>query len=79
LLTRLERSSMKLENMRDVLLDVARLESGATQPRITDFPLGRVFESLRLTSRHRRRRRACASNCIRRAPGAVPTRCCSNA
>lgn len=49
LLTRLERSSMKLENMRDVLLDVARLESGATQPRITDFPLGRVFESLRLT------------------------------
>jgi len=49
LLTRLERSSMKLENMRDVLLDVARLESGATQPRITDFPLWRVFESLRLT------------------------------
>ncbi len=49
LLARLERSSMKLENMRDVLLDVARLESGATQPRLTGFPLGRVFDSLRLT------------------------------
>ncbi|WP_018411555.1 ATP-binding protein [Methyloversatilis thermotolerans] len=49
LLTRLERSSLKLENMRDVLLDVARLESGATQPRIADFPLGRLFDSLRLT------------------------------
>ncbi len=49
LLSRLERSSLKLENMRDVLLDVARLESGATQPRITDFPLERVFESLRVT------------------------------
>jgi signal transduction histidine kinase len=35
--------------MRDVLLDVARLESGATQPRMTDFPLERVFESLRVT------------------------------
>jgi signal transduction histidine kinase len=49
LLSRLERSSLKLENMRDVLLDVARLESGATQPRITDFPLERVLESLRVT------------------------------
>ncbi len=49
LLTRLERSSMKLENMRDVLLDVARLESGATQPRIAEFPLDRVFDSLRVT------------------------------
>lgn len=49
LLSRLERSSMKLENMRDVLLDVARLESGATQPRVTDFPLDRVFDSLRVT------------------------------
>ncbi len=49
LMLRLERSSLKLENMRDVLLDVARLESGATQPRITDFPLDRVFESLRVT------------------------------
>ena len=49
LLARLERSSMKLENMRDVLLDVARLESGATQPRLTEFPLERVFDSLRHT------------------------------
>ncbi|MFH1815964.1 MAG: ATP-binding protein [Pseudomonadota bacterium] len=49
LLSRLERSSLKLENMRDVLLDVARLESGATQPRLTDFPLIRVFDSLRVT------------------------------
>lgn len=49
LLTRLERSAMKLENMRDVLLDVSRLESGATQPRIAEFPLDRVFESLRIT------------------------------
>lgn len=49
LLSRLERSSLKLENMRDVLLDVARLESGATQPRLIDFPLNRVFESLRVT------------------------------
>lgn len=48
LLTRLERSAMKLENMRDVLLDVARLESGATQPRLADFPLDRVFDSLRV-------------------------------
>lgn len=49
LLSRLERSSLKLENMRDVLLDITRLESGATQPRVTDFPLDRVFESLRVT------------------------------
>lgn len=49
LLSRLERSSRKLENMRDVLLDVARLESGATQSRIIDFPLERVLESLRVT------------------------------
>ena len=27
-----------IEDLRRVLLDVARLESGATQPRITDFP-----------------------------------------
>lgn len=46
LLERLERSALKLENMRDGLLDIARLESGATQPHLTEFPIQRVFDSV---------------------------------